>query len=398
MTVPLKPGWESKVSAIKARIYPLGNEARLVIDDTFDEMHKQDRLQYTSDPTPFSFPVFVVFKSDHQGRRKAQAVVDIRRLNELVLPNSYPLPLQSETIANVQGCTNLAVLNAASFFYQWRLHPNHRFMFSVISDRGQETFQVPIMGYINSVAYVQREIDNILRSVRFWAWAYIDNIICKARSPPDLLEKLQTLFEIFPKYNISISPTKSYLNYPDLALLGQRVNSLGLTTLEQKLEVIRFLSYPETLGALKYYLGLTGYLRSYIHFYAQLATPLQSLKTALLRGAPLSGQQQKASASKTKLGSLTPQELASFQSIQEALSRPSTLVHHDPDKVLWIDLDVSKEFGFRAIVFHTISNEAIPKGRWPSATNIQPVIFFSRLLAPAERNYWPTKLEIAGFV
>ncbi len=27
ITLPLKPGWESKVSAIKPRIYPLGNEA-----------------------------------------------------------------------------------------------------------------------------------------------------------------------------------------------------------------------------------------------------------------------------------------------------------------------------------------------------------------------------------
>ena len=40
MTVPLKPSGESKVSAIKPQIYPLGNETRRVIDDTFDEMHK----------------------------------------------------------------------------------------------------------------------------------------------------------------------------------------------------------------------------------------------------------------------------------------------------------------------------------------------------------------------
>ena len=152
------------------------------------------------------------------------------------------------------------------------------------------------------------------------------------------------------------------------------------------------------MGALEYYLGLTGYLRSYIHFYAQLAAPFQFLKTAFLRGAPLGGQQQRAFASKTKLGSPTPQELAFFKSIQEALSRPSTLVHHDTDKVLWIDLNASKEFGFRAIVFHTICNEAIPEGCWPFATNIQPVLFLSRLLASAERNYRPTELEIAGFV
>ena len=232
MTVSLKPGWESKVSAIKSRIYPLGNEAQRVVDNTFDEIHKQGRLQYTTEPTPFSFPVFVIYKTDHQGRRKDRAVVDIRKLNELVLPNSYPFPLQSEIIVNVQGCTKLSVLDIALFFYQWRLHPDHRFMFTVITHRGQETFQVPIMGYINLVAYVQRKIDNILRSVRSWAQAYIDDIVCGAKSLPDLLDKLRTLFEIFLKYNISISPTKSFLNYPNMALLGQWVNSLGLMTSE----------------------------------------------------------------------------------------------------------------------------------------------------------------------
>ena len=166
MTVSLKPGWELKVSTIKPRIYPLGNETRRVVDDTFDEMYKQGRLQYTTDPTPFSFPVFIVFKTDHQGRRKGQAVVDICRLNELVLPDFYPLSLQSEIIANVQDCTNLAVLDAVSSLYQWRLHPDHCFIFTVITHCGQETFQVPIIGYINSVAYVQREIDNILRNIR----------------------------------------------------------------------------------------------------------------------------------------------------------------------------------------------------------------------------------------
>lgn len=113
--------------------------------------------------------MFVIYKTDFHGKRKGRAVVDIRKLNNLVLPDSYPLPLQSKIIANVQGYTNLAVLDAASFFYQWLLHPDHRFMFTVITHRGQETFQVPIMGYINLVAYVQREIDNIFRAVRTWA-------------------------------------------------------------------------------------------------------------------------------------------------------------------------------------------------------------------------------------
>ena len=46
------------------------------------------------------------------------------------------------------------------------------------------------MGYINSVAYVQQKIDNILREVHAWARAYIDDIICGARSLSDLLKKI----------------------------------------------------------------------------------------------------------------------------------------------------------------------------------------------------------------
>lgn len=80
-------------------------------------MHKQGRLEYTTDPTPFSFPVFVVYKTDSHGKRKSRAIVDIRKLNKLVLPDSYPLPLQSEIIASVQGCSNLTILDIASFFY-----------------------------------------------------------------------------------------------------------------------------------------------------------------------------------------------------------------------------------------------------------------------------------------
>lgn len=63
-------------------------------------------------------------------------------------------------------------------------------MFTIVIYRGQETFQVPIIGYINSVAYVQREIDNILRKARAWARTYMDDIIYGAKSLPDLLEKL----------------------------------------------------------------------------------------------------------------------------------------------------------------------------------------------------------------
>lgn len=40
-------------------------------------MHKQSCLQYTIEPTFFSFPVFVIYKIDAQGKKKGRAVIDI---------------------------------------------------------------------------------------------------------------------------------------------------------------------------------------------------------------------------------------------------------------------------------------------------------------------------------
>ena len=55
------------------------------------------------------------------------------------------------------------------------------------------------MGYINLAAYVQRKINNIFWSIWFKAQTYINDIMCGARLLLNLLEKLQTLFEIFLK-------------------------------------------------------------------------------------------------------------------------------------------------------------------------------------------------------
>lgn len=156
--------------------------------------------------------------------------------------------------------------------------------------------------------------------------------------------------------------------------------------------------YLETLGALEYYLGLTGYLRSYIHFYIQIASSLQALKTRLLKGAPDCGQQRRAYALKTKLGPLLDAELAFFHALQEVLSHSSTLVYHNANKTLWIDLDTSKKFGFGAVAFYMAEGNVLLKGKWPSSMSMQLILFLSRLLTAAKKNYWPIKLEIARFV
>ena len=109
------------------------------------------------------------------------------------------------------------------------------------------------------------------------------------------------LFQLFIEYNITVSPSKTFLGYLDVQLLGRKVNSFGLISLEDKLKAIAQLQYPTTLRDLEHYLGLTGYLRQYVYFYAQLSRELQDLKTLMLKESPSSDYQRKIYSSIKKL-------------------------------------------------------------------------------------------------
>lgn len=97
----LKPGWESKVLAIKSRVYLLGIETKRLVDKTFDKIQRLGRPKYTTSHILFSFFVFIVYKINAKREKKWHVVVNIYNLNNLVILDAYPLPLQSDIITNI---------------------------------------------------------------------------------------------------------------------------------------------------------------------------------------------------------------------------------------------------------------------------------------------------------
>ena len=369
------------------RVYPLGIDDRELVDKTFDKLHKQERMSWSTTSTPFSYPVFVVWKTLPSRKRKGRVVIDIRGLNQISRIDVYPLPLQSDVLAAAQGCKYITVVDCASFFYQWRVHPSDRHKLTVISHCGQEYFNVCVLGFKNSPAYVQRRIDILLRDYP-WAHAYIDDVVIASRTLEEHIHHLQTVFSVFSSVGISINPSKAFIGFPSIRLLGQHVDSLGLSTAAEKLEAIASLEFPTTLQQLETYLGLTGYLRQYVPFYAAVSGPLQDRKALLLRRGPSAGPQRKSFSLKTLLESPTPAEVESWKSLQELLSNPQYLVHFDPSRRLYADVDASKAFGFGAVIYH-VKDDALDSATatYPRKSSIEPIMFLSRQLSLVEHWY-----------
>lgn len=153
MGILLLDNWEDLYKPGQAKVYPLGQRDKDVIDKEFDKLYTQDRMEWTTLLTPFSFPCFVVWKTTPAGP-KGRVVVDIRVLNKIAMPDAYPVLLQAEILALLRNALYISTVDAASFFYQWWVRQDYRYRLTVASHRGQETFKVPVIGFRNSPAYV----------------------------------------------------------------------------------------------------------------------------------------------------------------------------------------------------------------------------------------------------
>ena len=210
---------------------------------------------------------------------------------------------------------------------------------------------------------------------------------------------MHDIFAVFQRLRIHLKPTKTYLGYPNIQLLGQYVDGLRLTTAQDKIEAITKLEFPRTLQELEVYLGLTGWLRNYVEKYAQKAAPLQQCKTRMLENAPVKGCARQAFSATTTIDNPTDEELTAFQTIQQAFSGPKFLAHFEPKRQLYIDLDASKQRGFGVIVYHLRDRVTANEDEHTATPGrLQPILFLSKLLTKAEARYWPTKLEVAGLV
>lgn len=176
MKLPTIPGSKPQ----RSQVYRQAKDSQQVIDEAFDALHAQGKMSFAKHQAQGVNPVFVVWKwvtrTDEKGNAKLQrvgrAVVDNRPTNKNLVPDLYPSPGQDEIIALAKGKRLITIVDAAKFFYQWRIYPDYYGHQAVMSHRGQEVLHVVAMGNSNSIAYVQRQMDKILRAFRKWCRTY----------------------------------------------------------------------------------------------------------------------------------------------------------------------------------------------------------------------------------
>ena len=398
MQIFLRNDWE-KIIKEKAKIYSLRAKDRLIVDEIFNKLHDQERLSWTTKSISFSFLCFVVWKNS-SNNRKDRVIIDIRALNAVFLSNFYFISLQTKIIQIVHDCTFIFTIDCISFFYQWRIHFSDRHKMTVVTHRGQETFNVAVMKYKNSFVYVQRQIDRVLRFCRKFARVYIDDVVIFFKILNEHLTHLRSIFSFMSTNNISINSVKAFIDYSFVNLLRQHVNSLNLFIDKDKIKIIFEFIFSQSLNDFETYLSLTDWFRDYIKNYVIKSESLQSRKTTLLKNSLKSENARRAFATKIKFSKSTTKELNFFHEIQQHFFKSGFLRHFDFFRQLFVNLNTFDK-NIDVMIYHINKNsnfDIMFTNKFSSRKSVEFILFFSRLLNTAESKYWLTKLEIIDLI
>jgi hypothetical protein len=182
-------------------------------------------------------------------------VIDLRKLNEMVIPDEFPLPRQEDVLQTLEGSQWLTTLDALAGFTQLTMHPDSAEKLAFRTHRGLWQFKRMPFGYRNGPSVFQRVMNTVLAPF-LWLFAlvYIDDIVVYSRTFDDHVKHLDAVFGALVEANITLSPPKCHLGYQSLMLLGQRVSRLGLSTHKEKVDVIRQLEEPWNISELQTFL------------------------------------------------------------------------------------------------------------------------------------------------
>ncbi|KAE8218977.1 hypothetical protein CF319_g7241 [Tilletia indica] len=335
-------------------------EKRTAMDATIDQLLSWDVIEPST--SPVSFPVVMVRQNG-----KWRFCVDYRNLNSSTVPDRYPLPTIDSIFQTLSGKKIFSSLDAIRGYHQLGVKEEDRWKTAFICHRGLFQYKRVPFGLRNAPSVFQRLMDRVLGSLR-WSTAvvYIDDAVVATDTIEEHVQALETLLQSATAVGLKFSPAKCTFGVPSLVLLGRKVSGAGVAVWTDRAKAVKELRRPTTLQELYHILGLFGYYRSFIHKFAELASPL----TKLLKGwryesadgqTRLVNTEGKAiTASKVPIAWEAEQQQA-FDALQHAVTNPPILAHPDPSRPYVLYTDASKH-ALAAILhqIHETSASATP--------------------------------------
>lgn len=258
---------------IKQRHYPLSPVLQKQVNQELDQMLKDGIIEPSN--SPWASPIVLVKKPDGTFR----FCVNYKKLNEVSLPDAYPLPFISSTLDKLRDARYLTTLDIKSAYWQIPVAESSRpYTAFVVPTRGLFQFRRMPFGLHNAPATWQRFIDRVIGvDLEQYCFVYLDDICICTPTFEKHLEVLQTVINRIRDAGLTLNREKCKFCKPELKFLGYVVGASGLMVDPEKVEAIIRIPIPKTVSEVRRLVGIASWYRRFVPNFSTIVSPLTSL-------------------------------------------------------------------------------------------------------------------------
>ena len=353
--IPLQPDARPVYTAA----YRLPHFQRETVKKMVDDLLEEGAIRHSS--SPWSSPLFLVPKSDGSWR----PVIDYRKLNQLTIPDRYPMPVLSELLQGIgKNKQVFSTLDLLSGYWQVCMEEKSSEYTAFSTPHGHFEWQRMPFGLRNAPLTFQRLMNNVFAGLLGSSvHVYLDDIII---CTDDIQSHISTLQEVLLRLQgagLKLKITKCNFFKSKIRFLGHEVDAEGIHTMDDKIKAVQKFPRPTSVENIRSFVGLSGYYRSFVRNFSGIARPLTKLlkkDTDFVWG---------------------PQQEQAFNALKAALTETPVLVFPDYSKPFTLYTDASLQ-GLGAVLMQ------------PDERGKMRVIgYASRVLNDAETRYHSTEWE-----
>ena len=346
---------------ITTRGPPIAEKARRLPPDKleaakreFQWMLKENIVQPSK--SQWASPVHLVRKKSGEWR----VCGDYRRLNNITIPDKYPLPHIQDIVQDFRNAKVFTVIDLMRAYHQIPLSEEDRPKTAVITPFGLYEYRVMPFGLCNAAQTFQRKMDSVLRDLDFCR-CYIDDIIVASKDAQEHELHLRTLFRRLREHGLTINVNKCQFAKDTVKYLGCNVSNEGVSPLDERVKTIREYPKPRTIKDLKRFLGIINFYRRFLPKAGEAQIPLNQMTV---------GYQKRDK----KVIRWTSAAEEAFRLCKEQMANAVSLQYPRPEAQLALKTDAS-DTAIGAVL------EQCNNGAW------EPLGFFSRKLERAQQKY-----------
>ena len=338
-------------------LIPTKPEEQQFIKDYLDDLLHKGWIRPSKSPCGAS--LFLVPK-----KGGLRPVIDYRKLNEITVTDSTPLPLIDDTMDQIQGNTVFSKIDLKDAFNQIRIKEGDEWKTAFRTRYGTFEYLVMPFGLVNAPGTFQRYANQVLKEeLDQGSTIYMDDIFIMDKEATEHRKRTRRILGKLQEAGLQAKLSKCEFEKPEIEILGRIINKEGVRPSPEHLQTIREWKTPTKVKEVQAFVGFANYQRKHVPGLAE--------ETEILTRLTKKGQ-------KWQWG---PQEEKAFQEIKKRVSESRLIRHFDPNLPLTMETDASD---------HTTAAVLSQENG--------PLAFMSKKMTAAEQNYGITEKEMLAIV